>query len=108
MEQEYNITKQVLTKIAELREQKGWSLYQLAIKSGLATKTIYKWYNEESTPTITALEAVAQALDISLCELFITNEEIIIDDKIKELISLWKTLPETKKKLVLEIIKSYN
>lgn len=107
MEQEYNITKQVLTKIAELREQKGWSIYQLALKSGLATKTIYKWYNEESTPTITALEAVAQTLGISLCELFITGEEIIADEEVKEIISLWKKLPEPKKKLVLEIIKSY-
>ena len=55
MEQEYNITKHILTKIAELRKQKGWSIYQLALKSGLATKTIYKWYNGESTPTIEQL-----------------------------------------------------
>ena len=50
----------VLTRIANLREEKGWSLYQLANKAGLTYKTLYNWYNGDSVPTVKALEAVAE------------------------------------------------
>ena len=65
---------EVLTRIVQLREERGWTLYQLANKAGLAYKTLYNWYNGDSIPTIKALEAIAEAFEVPLCELFTTDK----------------------------------
>ena len=97
----------VLTRIANLREEKGWSLYQLANKAGLTYKTLYNWYNGDSVPTVKALEAVAEALEVPLCELFTTDKIFVADEELQELISKWKRLKNKKKNAIMSVINTY-
>lgn len=98
---------EILARIANLREEKGWSLYQLAQKAGLTYKTLYNWYNGDSVPTVKALEAVAEAFDIPLCELFTTDKIFIANEELQELIGKWKKLDDKQKKAVMSVINSY-
>lgn len=101
------ISMDVLAKITEYREKKNWSLFQLSQQAGLSYKTIYKWYNGETSPTLKALDAVAQALDIELYELFTSDETVVMNDEIQELLHNWEKLNSEEKDIIFKIIKNF-
>jgi len=55
--------------IKELREKKKLTQAELACKLNVSDKTISKWETGKGYPDISLLEALAQALDISVAEL---------------------------------------
>lgn len=50
--------KDILTAITELREQRNWTEYQLAERSGLPQSTISSWFRKGMIPTVPSLEKV--------------------------------------------------
>lgn len=73
----------VLARIIELRDARGWSEYQLAEKSGMAQSTISSWYRKRMLPTIPSLEKICDAFDITLAQFFIENpdEAVTLNEK---------------------------
>ena len=65
----------ILDKIVKLREARGWSEYQLAERSGLTQSTISTWYRKNMIPSITSLERVCSAFNISLSQFFLEDTE---------------------------------
>src|SRR4029077_8799163 len=53
-------------KVAKARAERGWSLQQLARRSGLSPASIHKIEKSGMTPTITSLMKVAAALGKSV------------------------------------------
>ena len=53
--------KDILTAITELREQRNWTEYQLAERSGLPQSTISSWFRKGMIPTVPSLEKVCVA-----------------------------------------------
>src|SRR3954462_14513830 len=53
-------------KVAKARAERGWSLQQLAKRSGLSPASIHKIEKSGMTPTITSLMMVAAALGKSV------------------------------------------
>lgn len=66
--------------IKELREKKGYTQKDLAIKLIVSEKTISKWESGRGLPDISLLEPLSKALEISLIELF-KGKEIINKNK---------------------------
>lgn len=64
----------ILNKITELREERHWSEYQLAEKSGLTQSTISSWYRKGILPSIPSLEKICDAFGLSLSQFFIEEE----------------------------------
>jgi len=56
--------------IRQLREQKSMTQEQLAEKLHVSSKAVSKWETGQGLPDISLLEPIAQALDISIIELF--------------------------------------
>ncbi|WP_122644232.1 helix-turn-helix domain-containing protein [Luxibacter massiliensis] len=65
----------VLEKINYYRIQKGWSEYQLAEKSGLTQSTISSWYRKNMLPSLSSLEKICTAFDITLSQFFATSSD---------------------------------
>ncbi len=65
----------ILDKISELRRQRGWSEYQLSLRSGLTQSTISSWYRKNTLPTLPSLEKICEAFGISLSQFFMDEEE---------------------------------
>lgn len=65
----------VLERITYYRNQKNWSEYQLAEKSGLTQSTISSWYRKNLYPTIPSLEKICKAFGITLSQFFSNNED---------------------------------
>ncbi len=60
----------ILKKITEMREARGWSEYQLAEQAGIAQSTISSWYRKQMVPTIPSLEKICRAFGINLSQFF--------------------------------------
>ena len=78
----------VLERITELREQKNWTEYQLAERSGLTQSTISSWYRKNILPTLPSLERICIAFGISISQFFDDNssEITLINPKQKQLL----------------------
>ena len=62
--------KDILSVITAYREERGWTEYQLAERSGLPQSTISSWYRKNMVPTIPSLEKICMAFGITLSQLF--------------------------------------
>ena len=54
--------KDILATITKYREERNWTEYQLAERSGLPQSTISSWYRKNLIPTIPSLEKNLQCL----------------------------------------------
>ena len=66
--------KDLLSIITANREERGWTEYQLAERSGLPQSTISSWYRKHLVPTIPSLEKICAAFGITLSQLFSEGE----------------------------------
>lgn len=73
----------VLQRIVDLREERHWTEYQLAEKSGLTQSTISSWYRKNMLPTIPSLTKVCDAFGISISQFFLEdhNEAVLLNEK---------------------------
>lgn len=73
----------VLERITKMREERHWSEYQLAEKSGLTQSTISSWYRKDMLPTIPSLLKICDAFGISISQFFLDNSDktVLLTDK---------------------------
>lgn len=92
-------------KIETLRWQRGWSMYELAQEMGVTQSTLTSIMRRGNPPKIDTLERICEAFGISLAQFFIDDEEIeVLNKKEKELIALFRKLPEEKQKALIELL----
>lgn len=97
----------ILVKIVELREARNWSEYQLAERANIPQSTINSWYRKNMTPSISSLEKICTALDITLSQLFAESQvQYDLTDEQKSLIEKWSKLNEEQKEAILNLIDS--
>ena len=70
-EQQPDINQHIAQHIRELRLAKGYSLDQLAARSGVSRSSISLIERAATSPTAVILEKLAAALDVSLASLFV-------------------------------------
>ena len=101
----------ILNKLDKLRKEKGISIFKLTELAGLSENTIYNWYNKGSKPTIEALKAVCDALNVSLSCFFAETLNESISAQEEELLTLFRTLSPAQKelceKLLIELNKAF-
>ncbi len=95
----------VLKRINELRLAKNWSVYRLSVEADLPQSTITNMINRETLPSITTLDAICKAFDISLSEFFREEKENEHTDY-NELEKYFNQLSDETKKAVFDLIKS--
>ncbi|MCI8499673.1 MAG: helix-turn-helix transcriptional regulator [Clostridia bacterium] len=99
--------KQIYDKVDALRLEKGWTIYELAKKAGVAPTTIYNWRDRLSSPTLSLLEAVCSAFEITVIDFLLNEDELMaLTEEQKELIRVWNTLTGAQKKSILNLMKS--
>ncbi len=93
-------------KIEGLRFQRGWSLYELAQESGLTQSTLTSMIKRGNPPKIDTLECICDAFGITLAQFFIEDEQLeVLSRSEKELISLFRRLPDAKQRALIELLK---
>ena len=93
-------------KIEKLRFQRGWSTYELAQESGITQSTLTSMIKRGNAPKIDTLECVCEAFGITLAQFFMEDEQIdLLSKNEKELLSLFRSLSEVKKRALLDLLK---
>ena len=100
----------VLDKIIELRNAKGWYEYQLAEESGMAQSTISSWYRKNMMPSIPSLEKICKAFDMTLSQFFLENdtETVSLTPKQIELINAANKLSSAQLDSLVTFLNTMN
>lgn len=92
----------ILKHIKELCEQRKWSNYTLAEKSGLSRSTISNLFKRTNQPTFSTLCKICDAFEITLAQFFEPNESNDLTAEQRELIKSFNSL-DKKEKLVTKL-----
>ena len=97
--------KDILATITKYRQDRGWTEYQLAERSGLPQSTISSWYRKNMIPTVPSLEKICIAFGITLSQLFAEEENTVsLTDSQKKLLESWSRLTEEQQAAVFTLI----
>lgn len=97
--------KDILKSITTYREERGWTEYQLAERSGLPQSTISSWYRKNMIPTIPSLERICAAFGITLSQLFVENNApVSLTEPQRKLLERWSRLNEEQQAIIFALI----
>ena len=100
------MVKNILDTIIKYREERGWTEYQLAERSGLPQSTISSWYRKNMIPTVPSLEKICAAFSITLSQLFAEDEDVIsLTESQRRLVEAWSRLTEEQQAVVFALIE---
>lgn len=95
----------VLARIKQLRDERGWSDYQLAERSSLPKSTISSWYQKNLVPSPISLEKVCEAFGITLSQFFAeSNEPVELTDSQREMLERWSRLTPAQQEAFLHLL----
>ncbi|MCF0241604.1 MAG: helix-turn-helix transcriptional regulator [Treponema sp.] len=97
---------EILEKIRNLRLERNWSEYQLAEKSGLPQSTISSWYRKDMLPSISSLEKICEAFNITLAQFFTSNSTIELTEKQNALLSEFNRLSQNQQDGLLQFLQT--
>lgn len=97
--------KNVLERLERFIKLSGKSINKLTEMADLSQNTVYNWFSNKGTkPTISALLAVCDALDIDIRDLFTDEaENTELSPKEVKLLNAYKGLSDRHKEAVLDV-----
>ena len=96
-------------RLNELREAKQLSIYKLSQDSGVSQGHISDLENGKYQPTIETLNKLLSPMVITLAEFFNENGDVsVLTDREKEVVASFRTMPEDKAELYLQLGKALN
>ncbi len=94
-------------KIQQLMRERGWTIYELAKRSGLSPTTISNMYRRNTQPTIPSLEAMCRAFGITMSQFFLEDGETeALPDEQRALLRRWASLSPGQKELIFALMQN--
>ena len=98
----------ILNRIDELRNTKGWTIFKLAEESGVNQSTLANMFSRKTKPSITTLEQICNGLGITLSKFFADTEIDFRNSENIELLNKFNNLTEKERKDILTLIDNLN
>lgn len=95
----------LIVRISELLDERGWSKYQLTKEADLSQSTISSMMNRGNNPTVSTIESCCAVFGISVAEFFcddLRTKDFSLEER--KLISDWRHLITEMKKAVTVMI----
>lgn len=99
----------ILNKITTLREERHWTEYQLAEKSGLTQSTISSWYRKNMLPSISSLSKICDAFGITISQFFLDSSKqntVLLNEKQLRLLHHAAKLDNTQFEALISFLES--
>ena len=101
----------ILDTITAYREERKWSLYDLAAHAELKPSTISTWYNDNAIPTIPSLVKICDAFQITLSEFFAKAEgskstPVVLTPQQMQVIDRWSVLRPDQQEAFLNLLNT--
>lgn len=97
----------ILNRIREERDRRGWTDYELAENCDLAQSTISTWYGRNIEPGIASIEKICSGLGITLSQFFQREESVFLSEEEKSILRLWEKLSPEQRKAVRTMIEAF-
>ena len=68
----------ILKRINQLRIERGWSEYELSVKSEIPQSTISSWYRKNMVPTFPSIRKISNAFDITMAQFFVDDNDDVM------------------------------
>ena len=95
----------IIAKIEQLKNERGWTDYELAQQSILTQSTIASMKARKSPPKLDTLQAICNAFGITLSQFFLEDEKIdILTEQEKTLIAGFRKLSPEKQKALIDLL----
>lgn len=92
-------------KIVSLCNDRGWSIYELSIQSGITQSSLNSMLHRGNPPKIENLKCICDAFGITLSQFFLDDEQAeILSPKEKMLVSSFRKLSDKKQNALLDLI----
>lgn len=98
----------VLERLRQLLQERGWSVYKVAQEAGLSQKTVYNIYYRNTMPSIPTLEALCKAFGMTIAQFFSTEDLVAVTPEVKELFNSWITLTPEQKEATLSMMRAFH
>ena len=96
----------VLERVAQLRDDRGWSNYKLSQVSGVSQTTLRNMFTRNTLPGIATLEAICGGFGITFAQFFANEDEAItLDSEQKAILKTWGALSKEQKEALLVLIR---
>ena len=97
----------IIEKIDKLREERGWSVNNLAMEAMLTQSTLNNLYARNTEPKLSTLRAICGAFNITLSQFF-ADEDLSepLTDLDEEVKIRFSKLTQAQKKAVVELLRS--
>lgn len=95
-------------RLRRILNERGWTEYKLAKKSGLSQSTIANIYRRNTVPSIATLEAICNGFGITLSQFFADEEMVELTPDLKEIFDCWVTLTPAQKDAAVHMLKAMN
>jgi len=95
----------IIERIHQLRNERGWSVNNLAMEAGLTQSTLNSILTRNTPPKIETLQSLCSAFKITLAQFFMADEQLeIVTANEKELLSAFRRLSTKKQKALLALL----
>lgn len=95
----------VLERIDQLKAERNWTEYRLSEESGIAQTTISSWFRKNVNPSISSLEKICDAFNITLSQFFAyKNETFDLTDEQKKLLNNFNKINPKQQQAILTLL----
>ena len=95
----------VIGKIEKLKNERGWTDYELAQQAMITQTTIASMKLRNSPPKLDTLQSICAAFGITLSQFFLEDEKVEYLNKTeKELIRCFRALPYKKQQSLIDLL----
>lgn len=96
----------VIMKIKQLADSRGWTEYRLVKESGLAPSTIANIYHRSTVPSIPTLEILCNTFGITLSQFFSEDNMVSLSKEQTQLLEHWAAISPEQRKILIEFFKT--
>ena len=97
----------ILGRIREERDKRGWTDYELAENSELAQSTISTWYSRDIEPGVASIEKICAGLGITLSQFFQKDSSVFLSEDQQAILTLWAKLSPEQRTAVKGMIEAF-
>lgn len=95
-------------RIRQLMQERGLTEYRLALDSGLSKSTVSALLHRNTTPSVPTIEAVCNALGITVSQFFAEEgDSLSVNEEQRLLLQRYAQLSETQKTIIQQILMEF-
>ena len=94
------------SRIKELMDERGWTIYELSKRSGLAQTTISNMWKRNTEPTVPSLRVLCDAFGITLSQFFSEGDMVELTAEQKAFFPRWVALSAEQKEMLMNLVNS--